>query len=336
MPATTPQSAGAPPLTFGIYPGGRVGANTGAPDESREIEGALRTLAGHKPLIVRGYLLYTDAPSDWTQANQTPLHIERYVHGRRRQLDLVLSYVAPSGNVDGWVDFVREAIRRYGSELRYLQVTLEPNFDFAGIDGSYPNVRDALVRGVLAAHTELQGRHLNDVRVGFSVAEPQEWLGGDGDFWTAIGALGGPAFVRALDYVGIALYPDAFAPVAPLGQPGDVRDLVVEGLRHLRECSLPQAGIPAGTPIHVAENGTPTGPDRGEAQQAQTLEAMIRTIDAYRGNYNVRTYELFDLRDVDSTNPDPFHQLGIMRDDYAPKAAFGVYRDLIAELGASR
>ncbi len=39
------------------------------------------------------------------------------------------------------------------------------------------------------------------------------------------------------------------------------------------------------------------------------------------------------LRDADSANPDLFHQLGLMRDDYTPKPAFEQYRTLIEELG---
>lgn len=41
----------------------------------------------------------------------------------------------------------------------------------------------------------------------------------------------------------------------------------------------------------------------------------------------------FSLRDADSSRSDIFYQLGLLRDDYTPKPAFGVYRELITELG---
>ena len=83
----------------------------------------------------------------------------------------------------------------------------------------------------------------------------------------------------------------------------------------------------------MAENGWPTSPDRSYERQVVALETIIRTIHDYRGNYHVKHYQLFDLRDADSSHPDIFSQFGILRDDYTPKPAFEVYRRLIAELG---
>lgn len=85
--------------------------------------------------------------------------------------------------------------------------------------------------------------------------------------------------------------------------------------------------------MHVSENGLPTGPDRSYEQQSMAIETIVRTINDYRGNYNTTSYELFDLRDADSSNPDLFYQFWILRDDYTPKPAFEVYRLLIDELG---
>ncbi len=139
--------------------------------------------------------------------------------------------------------------------------------------------------------------------------------------------------MEALDYVGLDFFPDVFRPVAPDGQPGDLRQMVVVVLRALRESWMPAAGIPASVPIHIAENGWPTSPDRSYDRQAAALKTIIRTIHDYRGNYRVTRYQLFDLRDADSSNPDIFYQFGILRDDYTPKPVFEVYRRLIAELG---
>ncbi|EGW41495.1 hypothetical protein DOT_0505 [Desulfosporosinus sp. OT] len=48
---------------------------------------------------------------------------------------------------------------------------------------------------------------------------------------------------------------------------------------------------------------------------------------------NISHYELFGLRDADSSKEDLFHQYGIMRDDYSPKPAYDTFKRLINELG---
>lgn len=54
-----------------------------------------------------------------------------------------------------------------------------------------------------------------------------------------------------------------------------------------------------------------------------------------RRELNISHYMLFGLRDADSSEPDLFHQFGIMRgDDYTPKPAYHTFRQLIRELGA--
>jgi len=44
---------------------------------------------------------------------------------------------------------------------------------------------------------------------------------------------------------------------------------------------------------------------------------------------NIAAYELFSLRDADTSNPDLFHQFGIMTDTYLPKPAYRVFKDLL-------
>ena len=48
--------------------------------------------------------------------------------------------------------------------------------------------------------------------------------------------------------------------------------------------------------------------------------------------YGVTDLRWFDLRDADSTGSSFESQYGLMRDDYSPKPAFGVYRGLVATL----
>jgi len=330
------RSAGAPRLIFGIYPGGVLGSDAGTisgkPNDPVRIKEAMDKLQGDtRPFTVRCYLHYTDSSPDPRPESSQPEDFLQYGDDGR-ELDLVLSYTSESGNVAGWVEFVRTAVRRYGARIAMLQVTEEPNLTHVPIiDGSFPNVREALVQGVVAAKEEARRCGFDGLRVGFSAVPSFETDAHD--FWGSIGALGGERFVKSLDYVGLDIYPDVFFPLASSGLPGDIRHFVEFAMRSFRETSLPEAGIPAAVPIHVAENGWPTGPERSYDRQAEALETIIRTINDYRGNYNVTHYELFDLRDADSSSPDLFCQFGILRDDYSPKPAFEVYRRLIDELG---
>jgi hypothetical protein len=317
----------APRLTFGIYPGmtGSELVNTGpVADDPEQTDRALSLLQPEaRPFLVRGYVVYRGA--GWT-SNQTPADPVRYARDGRR-LDLVICYRSEDGDLGDWVRFVRDTVRRYGPHLDSLQVTEEPNNPHAdtGGDGSSPNVRQAVVEGVLAAREEasLQGYRL---KVGFAATptfRPTD------DFWPDLAARGGPAFATALDYVGLDFYPDVFRPV-----PAEQLQAAVEGvLTHYRWVNLATGGIPPGVPIRVTENGWPTGPGRPPERQAAVLETVVRAIDGVRSALHVTHYEFFLLRDGDSDRAEMGYQFGLLRHDYTPKPAFETYRRLIAELG---
>ena len=329
-------SAGAPRLTFGIYPGGTLASTTqmshGKPNDPARIKQAVDRLRGGRPFIMRCYLHYTDTSIDWSGHGSHPPDFLQYA-GDGRTIDLVLSYTSKSGNVAGWLEFVKEAVRRYGPKVAMLQVTEEPNLTISPvIDGSFPNVKDALVQGVIAAKEDACRAGLDNLQIGFSAVpffEADDW---NHDFFKTIGAMGGEQFVQSLDYVGLDIFPDVFYPLPPSGLPGDIRHFTEAAMRSFRETSLPLMGIPATLPLHIAENGWPTGYDRSYERQAEVVETLIRTVNEYRGNYNVTHYEMFDLRDADSADPGIFSQFGLLRDDYTPKPAFEVYRKLVDEL----
>jgi hypothetical protein len=286
-------------------------------------------MGGHSSFAAT--FLNHDASSPRPVTIPTPEHVEQYARDGRR-LNLVLQFQSAGGDIDAYVEFVRRQVRRYGLIADSLQVTEEANFTDGPpvIDGTFPQVREALVQGVVAAKDEARRLGFDHLKVGFN-AVPSFDPGND--FWRAIGELGQRPFLEALDYVGLDFFPDVFRPAASDGQPGDLREMVVVILQAMRGAWMPAAGIPESVPIHVAENGWPTSPTRSYQRQARALETIIRTIHDYRGNYHVSHYQLFDLRDADSTNPDIFYQFGLLRDDYTPKPAFDVYRRLIAELG---
>lgn len=319
------------PLVFGIYPG-YISSNMTVPaDDPVRIHEALdRLQTPDTPFLVRGYVQYTGPLSPVKAGRtETPVAVEQYIR-EGRKLDLVLCFRQP--DLDGWLTFIHEAIPRYGSLLSTLQITEEANVTtVAAVDGCIPQVREALVRGVIAAKEEVRSAGL-DIQVGFSAAlnfDPTD------DFWSAIAALGGQPFLDALDYVGLDFFPDVFRPLAPDGSPGDVRGSVASVLSHFRQVNMAAANIPVAVPIHITEHGWPTGPARTYERQADVLELVVRTIHEHRERLNITHYEHHTLRDANSSDPDLFSQFGLLRDDYSPKPAFERYRQLIAELGTA-
>ncbi len=327
-------------LIFGIYPGGDAGSDSGLvsgpPGDPLQIERCLSELQGNsRPFVVRAYERFSDRanPSRWPA--QTPRNYPRYVHGGRL-LDLVVMYQSLAGDVAGFVTFACELALRHASLLYSIQITEEASFTGGpdSIDGGYPRVREALVQGVLAVKSALlQAGHPN-VRVGFNSTPT---FGPGAAFWADLGQLGGPEFLKALDYVGLDFFPDVFRPAAPDGEPGDLRDSVRLVLETMRNDWLPAAGIGPDIPIDVAEHGWPTGPARSPERQAQVLETVVQAVWEMRERLNIARYTHFALRDADSSTPevtdDIFHHFGITYEDYSPKPAYGVFRRLIGELG---
>jgi hypothetical protein len=330
------QSGNTSQLTFGIYPGGVAGTQTGLtegpPDDPSQIKLALdRLQAEGRPLLVRVYKHFSRSflvtAHDDHQADVT-----QYLSGGR-QLDLVLCFRDSSEDLTDWLSFIRDKLGLYGKQLAKIQITEEPNLATApgSADGGFPHVRKALVQGVVAAKEESRRLGL-DVQVGFNAVptfNPAD------DFWPDIGALGQQPFLDALDYVGLDCYPDVFRPFSPGNRLEKMRDAITFLLTNLRRVNLAAGKIPDSVPIHITENGWPTGEGRTPEKQAAVLEAIVRAVYAQRTAFNVTHYELFALRDGNSANPDLFHQFGILRDDYTPKPAFDTYRKLIAELGAA-
>jgi hypothetical protein len=343
MAAFAKQDPSMTQIQFGIYAASQVGRAIGKPDDRMAIDRLVALLQGAKPFIIREYLHYLGPSPDPEKVatlnpnrelNALTMPDAWYAENRRR-LDLVLSYIPEVRAIDGWLAFIDQVVRRYGYVARFLQITLEPNFNISWIDGSSPGVVDALVHGVGKARGMLDSLSLGDVEIGFSVAEPQEWLGGDTAFWAALSNVPQHEFADLVDYVGLGLYPDAFSPVAPLGSPGDIVELTVHAIRHLREVSMPMARLAADIPIHISENGSPTGAHRSQRDQVASLSSMIETVVNISDRCNITAYELFGLRDANTGGSDAISQFGIVDDRYEPKAAFDIYKRLIAAYGVS-
>jgi hypothetical protein len=323
VPAVAAEAA--PPLTFGIYPGGYAGGGStdGKPDDPAKISAALATLQpGRAPFLLRDYIGCDSAFPDDEMRYLTP--------GRR--LDLVISYTGQS--MADWLACLGTEVRRYGPITDTISVTLEQNI--------YPDPagRDALVQGVVAAKQAATAAGLHRLQIGFdevaaSFPDPSgsgQWGDPFLPFWQDLAKRGGPDLARSIDFVGVDLYGNSGLPGIP--DLPSVTDFVHHTLHAVRTQEMPIVGLGRDVPIRVSENGWSTHTaDRTPAAQAQALTSEILAVNADRAAEHVVSYEMFDLRDDVTGSPSAFDNFGLMTDDYTPKPMFWVYSGLIATLG---
>ncbi|MFV2118563.1 hypothetical protein ACE14D_08970 [Streptomyces sp. Act-28] len=319
-------------MLFGIYPGGVAGDDAGGlaggpPDDPALVSNALDLLQGRpgRPFLVRAYTGFDDTTRlGEPHATAAPTAAARYaVRGRR--LDLVAQYRSTAGDVDGYCRFLGELVEQYGAVTSTLQVTEEPDVTSNPVlDGYYPAVREAIVRGVSVVKARARELGHTHLRVGFNTTP---LFGPATSFLTDLTALGGGGFITDLDYVGLDFFPDVFRPVDP-------SDLVhaVEGLlRHHRDSVLAPAGL-GHLPLHITEHGWPTGPERPPRRQAEVVETVVKVVAAQSKRLHLSGYTHFALRDADSARTGLFHRFGLTTDDYTPKPAFDTMRMLVERL----
>lgn len=327
-----------PRLRFGITPAGEAGALGPAvqavPDDPPRTLAALaelRPVGG--PFVLRLNRFF------WSEGEAG---IQRFLALAHRYtsngylVELQVRYhpaAGQEGDVARFVAFVRDVVRRFGPDPHVvgLQVTNEVNFTISpdSSDGAYAGARDALIQGVIAAKDEARRGGFAHLTIGFNWfyrTDPSS----EANFWNYLRDRGGPAFVSSVDWVGLDAYPGTVFP--PAEPPGGERDGMVAAMSQLRKCFMPIAGLGPSVPIHVEENGWPTGPGRAEDEQAQAADTMVRAVHDFRGTYNVSDYRWFDLRDHRTSSANFQHHYGLLRDDYSPKPAFGAFRRLVAEL----
>src|SRR5436305_819798 len=197
----------APPLRFGIYPGGPVGSvNPKAPPRPEDPDkrlAALQGLRGDSPFVVRLYSGWTgdaraDDVSGWLDDEirgytAAGLEVELAVRYEPEDADATSSPAA-------FADYIRGIVRRYGSDAGFtsLQVTNEANLGGApgASDGAFAGASRALVAGVIAAKDEARRAGYAQLRVGFNWAY-DERPAASSEFWAQLGRLGGATFARS-------------------------------------------------------------------------------------------------------------------------------------------
>jgi hypothetical protein len=335
-------AAGKAALVFGIYPGGAAGtvgpsART-RPEVAAARRRALRQLRGDdaRPFVVHLYDSYTQR----SDANALPAWLASQIAAYTAdhfQIELVLAYrpADHSGDVKGFIGFVRARVRELAANHSFVHVQVTNEANVAGApnaaDGAYPGARDALVHGVVAAKDEARRDGRPGLQVGFNWAYQRGRA--EQAFFASLRASGGRAFARAVDWVGLDAYPGTWGPALPGGdRAAAVRRLTLDAIRTLRQSLLPRAAL-THAKLHISESGYPTGSGRTEAMQRTALRAMVGAVAAARKKYGITDYRWFDLRDANTSDPSFQGHYGLMRDDYSAKPAFFAYRDLIAQLG---
>ncbi|MFB7139108.1 hypothetical protein ACFCYN_05625 [Gottfriedia sp. NPDC056225] len=317
-------------LTFGIYPlsvaGTPIGLATGPEDNYEKISSALKELKDNaNRLLPRMYAVYMGPETEEKVFNA----LNRYKNSGLLGDLTIGCLMDQSLSLEYWFNFVRKVIKEYGPLLESIQITNEPNLSF--MDGSKPYVFEALVRGIIIAKEEITKNNLK-VKIGFgSVPEGEKTIP---HFWESLMNIGGDELIHSIDYVGHNFYVDVFE------EPLEIEEIAISVeniLRKFRD-TLNRNRIPTTIPIHITENGWPTGKnpfiqiERSYAKQSDVLEKVVRTVYALHQELNITHYEFFGLRDADSSKDDLFHQFGIMKDDYSPKPAFYTYQKLVNEL----
>jgi hypothetical protein len=319
-------SAGRAALTFGIYPGGfLLPDQAGPPDDPARINRALDDLQGAagRPFIVRAYDRFADPDESGRPiSHQVPSDYEQYL-GAGRRLDLVAQYHSESADIDGFRAFVERLIDRHGEHIATLQIGEEPNVtDNPGLDGFYPRVADALIAGARAAKEKAARAGFPDLKVG---CNSTPLFGPAAGYFADLTEAGGEGFIADLDYIGLDFFPDVFRPVEPARLAAVVQALLES---HRRDALAP-AGL-GHLPLVITEHGWPTGPGRPPSRQAEVLRTVVEVVAADAEALQIIGYTHHALRDARTADPGPFSQFGLMTDDYDPKPAFHVYRDLIA------
>jgi hypothetical protein len=329
------------PLRFGIGPLPQAGQAGGGPaqavpEQPARTDAALARLRKPgAPFVLRLNRFFW---SDREAGFRRYLHLTRRFARLGYEIELQVRYhpdAAQEGDLAAWRAHVREVVRRFGRirAVVSLQIANEVNLTFSpdSSDGAYDRAPEALVQGVIAAKLEVRHEHLGRrLKVGFNWF----WRLDDAterSFWGALRDHGGRRFARAVDWIGLDVYPGTvYPPTVPEGKEGAA---IRDALRDLRRFAhIPR--IPRTTPIHIEENGWPTlPPQRGYAEQARRLRRMVRAVNRYRGAYRVTDYRWFNLRDADSSSNALFQHFGLLESDYDPKPAFRAYRELVHELG---
>jgi hypothetical protein len=202
-------------------------------------------------------------------------------------------------------------------------------------DGAYPGAVAAIATAIPAARQAVVAAGRPDIRIGFNWAAGWSPCSPDPMFAQLLHA-GGAAFVNAVSWVGIDVYPGTWSAPSPSVFPTSslIQGSVISSLGCLRTKQMPSAGLSHAVTITLAETGWPTDASRSEQTQAAVLREIVGAVQSVSGTYGVSDLRWFDLRDANTSSGQLENGYGLMHDDYSPKPAFSAYQQIIAASGA--
>jgi len=338
----TPHPRSVHRLRIGVDPG-LAGNPVPSSEPAKPIKARkeLRALRGlrphHRALVVRlNRLFWSGGARLLAKFRREARHFAR--HGF--DVEVQVRYhptAAESGDIRAWTKWVRHVTTVLSRihRLVALTITNEVNFTVSKntSDGSYPNAKAALVRGIEAASRVLHAHgRAHRVKLGFTYAyrfNPQT----DANLFSYLKSHGGMRFRHALGFVGLDDYPGTVYP--PVLAPGtSAGHELASALATMRTCYLPLGGIPRSVPLWVTENGYGSNaPAHSDAQQVRALRSMVGATRRYAGSYHVTDYRWFNLRDNASNGSGMFDQDGLLRDNYTRKPSYGALRTFIKHHG---
>ena len=302
-----------------------VGVARGAPDDLRRLPAILDTLRGGRKLLLRTYLPFAGEES--VPAAMSMLQLCA-VSGA--PWDVVLSFRIDSDDLTGWLRFIRRVVTQFGKSLDTLQITGEPNSSRHSIFMTLA-IRRARTCGGRCA-TESSPRNLPPAtapRRSRSVSTQCQ-----PSTRPMISGSRSPALARHLSNRSImsAWISTPMSSVGASRRRNSPRRLNRSSGNSETATSPPEESRRA-FPCASARTAGPRGPVVLMTDPARAGRSIItRFTLGLRTELNITHYELFGLRDADSSNDVSFYQFGIMRDDYTPKPAYETYQRLIREL----
>ena len=236
-----------------------------------------------------------------------------------------------AGNLVAWTRYVRHVVDVFGPDRHLIAMTITNEVNLASSpntsDGAYPRAEQALIAGIIAAHREAVRRGFDQLRFGFTFAYRFDPVT-DAAMFTGL-RRGGPAFRRALGFVGVDYYPELYP-----GRAAAIPAATLTMTATMRRCFMRLGGLGPRVPLWITESGYDTTPGVVSAsRQRSALVEIVRAIQGAARTYGVTDFRWFNLRDNLSSTSAFGETSGLLTSGYAHKPAFAAYRSLIARFG---
>jgi hypothetical protein len=241
---------------------------------------------------------------------------------------------AQAGNMADWTRFVRHVVDAFGPDRRVVALTITNEINLRTSsntsDGAYPRAERALIDGILAARREARRRGYGRLRLGFTYAyrfDPAT----DARMFAQL-RRAGPAFRRALGFVGVDYYPE-LVPGRATPIPRATRQM----LTFVRDRLMALGDLGRRIPIWITETGYDTTPGVvSPARQRTALRQIVTTVVHAADRDHVTDLRWFNLRDNAPGATGFGEESGLETAGYRRKPAFTAYRALIARYGARK